>query len=527
MFLLSLATVGCPSGSGGGGDQTPPAESALTVRTTPQDAQITVRDAGGALILVAQDGARHVLDPATYSIGVDRVGYHSQAQQVQVSGETSLDVSLTAESPVQPLPCGPLRVSTANPRYFADRCKTRYLAGLHTWNNLIDMGVSNPPRAFDFDFFLHFLGTYNANVIRLWAWETPHPEDTETAFRDWTAPQPWLRTGPGTAVDGLPKFDLGVLDEAYFVRMRERVRALQDAGVYTIVMLFDGWSVQWSPGKDSDPYNGPNNANNIAPASLRDVDTLNVPAIVNVQEAYVRKVIDTLNDFDNVMYEIANEAVVESVDWQYHMIAFVEGYENAKPKQHLVGMTWPWGANNSVLFNGPADWVSPLGTLDPDPATGSKVIVYDNDHIGGSQFGNQIWVWKSFTRGYNPLFMDCYVPPDGLCESVYPYGTEIRRALGATRRYAERMDLSTALPRGDLASSGYCLANDTELAVFVPTGGPVTVTLPASGSPFNAEWYDPSGDTVHPASPVAGGAATDFIPPFSGPAVLFLWIPHP
>ena len=256
------------------------------------------------------------------------------------------------------LPCGPLRVSDENPRYFADSCGTLYLAGLHTWNNLIDMGLTPAPPVFDFAAHLRFLGTHGVNAIRLWAWETPHPDDSETAFRDWTAPQPWLRTGPGLAVDGLPKFDLTMHNEAYFMRLRERVRALQDAGIYVIVMLFDGWSVQWSPGRASDPFGGGNNVNNIDHGGLRRIHTLAVPAIVDVQEAYVRKVVDTVNDLDNVLYEISNEGADSSRAWQYHLIRFIHDYEARKPKQHPVGMTaiGPGNAqSNQALTASPAE----------------------------------------------------------------------------------------------------------------------------------------------------------------------------
>ena len=41
---------------------------------------------------------------------------------------------------------GPLRVHPSNPRYFADGSgKAVYLTGAHTWNNLVDMGIGDPP----------------------------------------------------------------------------------------------------------------------------------------------------------------------------------------------------------------------------------------------------------------------------------------------------------------------------------------------------------------------------------------------
>src|SRR5262245_48668707 len=69
---------------------------------------------------------------------------------------------------------GPLRVSTANPRYFSDATgKAIYLTGSHTWANLQDIGFSNPPPTFDFGAYLNLLERHHHNFIRLWRWEFP------------------------------------------------------------------------------------------------------------------------------------------------------------------------------------------------------------------------------------------------------------------------------------------------------------------------------------------------------------------
>ena len=69
----------------------------------------------------------------------------------------------------QPLPAqanGPLRVHPENPRYFADSSgKATLLAGSHTWPNLVDMGPSDPPPAFDFDAYLKWLKGYGHNSL--------------------------------------------------------------------------------------------------------------------------------------------------------------------------------------------------------------------------------------------------------------------------------------------------------------------------------------------------------------------------
>ena len=132
--------------------------------------------------------------------------------------------------------------------------------------------------------------------------------------------------------------------------------------------------------------------------------------MLEAQQAYVRKLIDTVGDLDNVLYEISNESPSSSVQWQYNIINYIKSYEAGRSKQHPVGMTVPWpGGSNSHVFNGPADWVSPNsenGFKDNPPTNnGSKVILIDTDHLWGGG-GDIAWVWKSFARGHNPIFMD-------------------------------------------------------------------------------------------------------------------------
>src|SRR5512143_2795776 len=67
---------------------------------------------------------------------------------------------------------GPLRVLPANPRYFTDGSgQAVYLTGSHTWANLQDVGLTDPPPAFDFPAYLDFLERHHHNFIRLWRWE--------------------------------------------------------------------------------------------------------------------------------------------------------------------------------------------------------------------------------------------------------------------------------------------------------------------------------------------------------------------
>ncbi|MFB0503340.1 MAG: DUF6298 domain-containing protein [Candidatus Bathyarchaeia archaeon] len=438
-----------------------------------------------------------------------------------------------------------LKSLTAHPkntRYFTDGSgKAIYLTGSHTWNNLQNNGVYP---SVDYDEYLNFMKKYGHNFIRLWAWE-------QSAWDPWTAgrvsvePLPYRRTGPGTALDGNPRFDLTQFNQEYFNRLLSRVSAAEERGIYVSVMLFQGWSVErkgqvGNPWKGH-PFNKANNINGIDGDLKNDgegeeIHSLDVPEeITNLQKSYVGKVVDTLNDLDNVLWEIGNEMHTGSIEWSYCMIDFIHEYEKSKPKQHPVGMT---GApiENDALFNSPADWISPTGKDgykdNPPAADGSKVIIADVDHIWPKEF--EKWVWKSFTRGLNTAFMDLYgatkigdkeIERDLKWTGNWIGETEaVRKSMGYTLDYASKMNLAEMTPRGDLSSTRYCLAAPgLEYLVYQPESEEFVVDLEGfAGRKFLVEWFEPETGSKTSGSAIQGGTSITFTPPFSAESVLYL-----
>jgi hypothetical protein len=336
--------------------------------------------------------------------------------------------------------------------------------------------------------------------------------------------------------------------------LRSRILAAWKRGIYVSIMLFEGHGLQASLQPwcwDGHPFNANNNINGIDGDPNGDgrgleTQTLEIPAITELQEAYVRKVVDTVNDLDNVLYEIANESGTYSTEWQYHMIRYIHEYEKSKPKQHPVGMTFQWSekyrGTNENLFNSPADWISPSPDGgyrdDPPAADGSKVILSDTDHLWGIG-GNQAWVWKSFCRGMNVLFMDPYhevrrEDVQGKSEITWTNHLSstpnldsswepIRKNLGYTLAYAKRMNLASTVPSNDLATTKYCLSNrGVDYLVYLPEGGDVTVDLTDAPMELIVEWFSPNnGKKVH-GDVQAGGSLKVFSSPFSGDAVLYI-----
>ena len=421
------------------------------------------------------------------------------------------------------LVAGPLQVHPTNPRYFTDGSgKAIYLTGSHTWRNVQDS--ANVP---NFTSYLDFLKKYGHNYTRLWVYRGSPGGPALT-------PTIYARTGPGTALDGGLKYDVSKFNQAFFDQLRARCSAARDLGIYVQVMLDSSETARReAPGNINWPFHPYNTANNINGVN-GDTDgdkwgyeifSLQIAELTALNENYARKVVDTLNDLDNVLYEIVNEANHDSRQFQYHMVNYIRNYEATnKPKRHPVGMTSyrdpgnETAGANSDLFASPADYISPgLNPYrdNPPAANGRKVIILDTDHIGG---GDASWVWKTFTRGMNPVYMDTWNVSDATSEGS-------RKAMGHTLTYAKMMNLAAMTPREDLASSRYCLANlGKEYLAYVLDDGEVTLDLSATSGRFRIEWMHPVEGTIISTESVVGGDKRVLKAPFSGEAVVHLWI---
>jgi hypothetical protein len=255
------------------------------------------------------------------------------------------------------------------------------------------------------------------------------------------------------------------------------------------------------------------------------------PGVLALQEAYVRGVVDRLNGFDNVIWEIMNECMDApgAGPWHDHMIRFIRTIEAGKPKQHPVGMTGgPDRAGSLLMFRSAADFVSPDNGTPGDyknggpGASSGKIVFNDTDHLWGTVYDEAVarpWVWKAFTRGSQPLFMEDRRP---ITKAPIPSDDRIRNAMGHTVSYSRRMNLARAIPHGELTSTTYALADPgVEYLVYQPASGAFTVTLPAGTYAF--EWFNPVAGTVAGSGLVlvSSGPST-FTPPFPGDAVLYL-----
>jgi hypothetical protein len=469
-----------------------------------------------------------------------------------------LNAQSVAESSTQPI-SGELTVSS-NPHYFKDaKGAALILNGSQTWNTFQDWGTDGSVQALDFDAFVKFLTAHGHNFTLLWTVEmpkfcglplTPSPSDFTVA------PLPWKRTGPGTATDGGLKFDLTKFDQSFFDRLRTRTQALNNAGIYVGVYLFTGEFLNaFRCSSDGYPLTGANNINGVDDSYVggkqgTNAITMKAPnTITKFQDAYVEKVIDTLNDLPNVLWIVSEETPGNSIWWNDHQISHIRAYESGKAHQHPIGyaVIASW---DSVLYNSDADWVAPSVIVSPASSCGvgkpaCKVNVNDSDHSYSMRDEtpqqNRNYAWENFTTGNQVLFMDPYVvywphernlcvaPTHSICRAPDTRWNNFRDNLGYILRYSRKLNLASVAPRDTLSSTGFCLAQTpsvgAEYLVYAPTGGSFTVDLTAMSSArtLAVEWFNPSTGTAIAGKPVPSGSpAQVFTAPFSGDAVLYL-----
>ena len=248
------------------------------------------------------------------------------------------------------------------------------------------------------------------------------------------------------------------------------------------------------------------------------------PAVNEIQAAYIRKVVDTVNDLDNVLYEVINEGGEQKWDWwvvETVREVPADQTQTAPDRHHRPRRG---GRGEHVGQSGRLDLAGPQDGYGDDPPAwdGKKVSLLDTDHVWGVG-GNGAWVWKSLLRGHNPLFMDPY---DGLV-----LGKPLRSAVGTD---PPQPGLRAA-PGQPFGPGGHVPARRTRVHDVIawrtratptwstfPTGGKVKVVARGRPGRFAVEWIHPSTGKAVAGRAGHGGADREFTAPFDGDAVLYL-----
>lgn len=225
----------------------------------------------------------------------------------------------------------PITLHPGNPHYFSYKGKPTILitSGEHYG------AVMNPD--FDYRIYLETLQKDGLNLTRTMTGAYFEPAGAFNISKNTMAPDtqkflcPWARDQKGL------KFDLSRWDEAYFTRLKDFVAEAQKRGVIVELALFCPFyeEMQW----ELSPFNTKNNVNGLGAIPRTDVYTLDKnKGLLAIQEKMVRKVVEELKGFPNLIYEICNEPYFGgiTIEWQNHIAQVITDAEKSFRNRHLI-----------------------------------------------------------------------------------------------------------------------------------------------------------------------------------------------
>jgi hypothetical protein len=179
---------------------------------------------------------------------------------------------------------------------------------------------------------------------------------------------PFLRTGPGVARDGQPKYDLDRWNPEFFERLHRFLSLASDYGIIVeVVLLSNTYAPEiWA----LNPLHHANNLNDLEEITWPDYLTQRHPKLFARQTAHVRKIVAETRQYDNILYEICNEPggqapgspqhpTPEEVDqWQRAIADVIREAEASQTHKHLIvgqeAFTYaPWEQSSERSFHEP------------------------------------------------------------------------------------------------------------------------------------------------------------------------------
>lgn len=160
---------------------------------------------------------------------------------------------------------------------------------------------------------------------------------------------PWMRSNvPGFSLGG-NKFDLDKWNPEYFDRLHRFMKKAEQLGIVVECDLFFV-GMNW----DNMPLNSRNNVNNTTLIKANQYMTLDNGNVLEYQKKYCLKLVNELNVYDNVIFDLANEpwffnqqyegfsspARDETKAWISKVSEWIVEAEKQLPKKHLLSVDY-------------------------------------------------------------------------------------------------------------------------------------------------------------------------------------------
>ena len=438
----------------------------------------------------------------------------------------------------------PIGLHPGNPHYFLFRGKPAVLIGSTEHYGAVLNG------AFDNVKYLDTIHRDGMNLTRTFSGVYREVPGSFGITGNTLAPSPdryvapWPRTDTPGAEDGLAKFDLSKWNDAYFRRLTRFVKDASDRGIVVEFVLFCPFYEQrlW----DGNPMNAKNNVNEVGDLPRDKVYTLHNGKLLEIQDAFARKAVSALRDFDNVYFEICNEPYFGGVtlDWQQHIAQIIADAEKDLPHKHLIAQNI---ANDWAKVDHPDPLVSIFNFHYANPPRAvtenfalNKVISYDETGFKGSDDTvYRVHGWEFVMAGgavYDNLDYSFTTDTAGGTAKVPAPGggsPALRHQLRTLKDFVVRFDFTKMKPMqlrdfGEGMTARGLAEEGQQYAIYIrralpdkthpkaPQPAPAEITMDLPAGDYQVEWIDPiAGTTILNQSVHAAGRQALGSPPFA------------
>ncbi|MGB7085866.1 MAG: hypothetical protein WBD47_09955 [Phormidesmis sp.] len=193
-------------------------------------------------------------------------------------------------------------------------------APLLSFGGMSDFIFYAAPDAFDYQLWTDWAAAHGMNHLRAYppfSWKYIETFAKENGGSAENLLFPYEETSPGSR-----QFDLTKFDEAYWRRFREQCEYLHEKGIVVHLLMMNGWQLRTEEKNWGGHFFNPDNNINAFTDHLKG-DRLGFyqsvsnrqTGLVEAQQQWLRKIVETTADLDNVYYDLVHEMAENYEDW--------------------------------------------------------------------------------------------------------------------------------------------------------------------------------------------------------------------
>ncbi len=247
----------------------------------------------------------------------------------------------------------PIKVNPVNPHYYLFNGQpTVLITSAEHYGAVVNLD-------FDYVAYLDALKANGTNYTREWPGAVLEMvgefcKDNTMGPRPDRTIVPWARSNEPECVYGGNKYDLDKWNPEFFARLKDFIVKAGERGIVVEICFFNAQrSYRWP----LSPLYHENNIQGVGKCDFEDFQTLKDADLVQRQSAYVSKITQEVNPYDNVILEICDEPSLltphaEAGPWVGHLLEVAHNTESKLPKKHLIAQMVEGPVGGPIDFSG-------------------------------------------------------------------------------------------------------------------------------------------------------------------------------